>query len=388
MPAAWGRSPFMSAFKPYLKAHTDLPETLLSLSFTFGNLLAAFSVPVFVCLMGKTFSLTKAFRVVYLIFISGFLSFFGAMYGCNTKLFCFMFLVLGYWGLRACGQGLLPTLVCSYGAALYDDKKCAWFASWHISVQVFASFVLYALSACNAFNYWHWVLTAQIGILLLYILCVPRNLLHISSVEIKSRHDFRLVFKQFPFAFVFGMCLMALENFHATGIMFHISNFALEQSVPLEKIFKVFLPITLSTFAFTPMASWLYRYVKLPPMLFLQILSLVFANGILLKLSNDANIWLFAVANGLAWAFNHVLSYVLVSKILPKTQRAIGYSTLIGFGSFCSAIGPFIYSCLFAVFGNYMSVGRFMFVINSAVALWVLYLCRHPNGSVFERKMH
>ena len=123
-------------------------------------------------------------------------------------------------------------------------------------------------------------------------------------------------------------------------------------------------------------------------MLFLQILSLVFANGILLKLSNDVSIWLFAVANGLAWAFNHVLSYVLVSKILPKTQRAIGYSTLIGFGSFCSAIGPFIYSCLFAVFGNYMSVGRFMFVINSAVALWVLYLCRHPNGSVFERKMH
>ncbi len=379
MPAAWGRSPFMSAFKPYLKAHTNLPETLLSLSFTLGNLLAAFSVPVFVCLMGKTFSLTKAFRVVYLIFISGFLSFFGAMYGCNTKLFCFMFLVLGYWGLRGCGQGLLPTLVCSYGAALYDDKKCAWFASWHISVQVFASFVLYILSACNAFDYWHWVLTAQIGILLLYVLCVPRNLIRISSVDVKSPRGFRFVFKQFPFAFVFGMCLMALENFHATGIMFHISNFALEQSVALEKIFKVFLPITLLTLTFTPLASWLYGYIKLPFLLFLQILSLVFANGILLELNTDANIWLFAVANGLAWAFNHVLSYVLVSKILPETQRAIGYSTLIGFGSLCSAVGPFIYSCFFAVFGNYMSVGRFMFVTNSVVALWVLYLCLKPK---------
>ena len=379
MPAAWGRSPFMSAFKPYLKAHTDLPETLLSLSFMLGNLLAAFSVPVFICFMGKTFSLTKAFRAVYLIFISGSLSFFGAMYCCNTKMFCFLFLVLGYWGLRGCGQGLLPTLVCSYGAALYDDKKCAWLASWHISVQVFASLVLYILSACNAFHYWHWVLTAQIGILLLYVLCVPRNLIHIASVEVKSPRGFRFMFKQFPFAFIFGMCLMALENFHATGIMFHISNFALEQSVALEKIFKVFLPITLLTLTFTPLASWLYGYIKLPFLLFLQILSLVFANGILLELNTDANIWLFAVANGLAWAFNHVLSYVLVSKILPETQRAIGYSTLIGFGSLCSAIGPFIYSCLFAVFGNYMSVGRFMFITNSVIALWVLYLCRKPK---------
>ena len=96
----------------------------------------------------------------------------------------------------------------------------------------------YILAACNAFHYWHWVLTAQIGILLLYVLCVPRNLIHIASVDVKSPHGFRLMFKQFPFAFIFGMCLMALENFHATGIMFHISNFALEQSVPLGKIFK------------------------------------------------------------------------------------------------------------------------------------------------------
>ena len=382
MPAAWGRSPFMSAFKPYLKAHIPLSETQLSLAFTVGNLIAASLVPVFVCSLGKNFSLTKAFRRVYIVFILGFLSFFGAMRCYGVTMMCFLFLVLGYCGLRACGQGLLPTLVCSYGAALYDDKKCAWLASWHISVQVFASLVLYILSACNAFNYWHWVLTAQIGILLLYVLCVPRNLIHIASVDVKSPHGFRLMFKQFPFAFIFGMCLMALENFHATGIMFHISNFALEQSVPLEKIFKVFFPITILTLVFTPMASWLYEYIKLPLLLFLQILSLVFANGILLKLSNDVSIWLFAVANGLAWAFNHVLSYVLVSKILPETQRAIGYSTLIGFGSLCSAIGPFIYSCLFAVFGNYMSVGRFMFVTNSVVALWVLYLCRHPKRFV------
>ena len=378
MPAAWGRSPFMSALKPYLKAHVDLTETLFSLSFTLGNIVAAFTVPVFVCFLGKNFSLTKAFRAVYVWFILGFLSFFGAM-GCYGRAGCFIFLVIGYWGVRSCGQGLLPTLICSYGALLYDDKKCAWLSSWHISVQMFGSIVLYVLSAFKAFEWWHRVLWAQIFILLLYVICVPKHLPKLASIEIHSPRKFGLVFKRFPLVFIFGMCLLALENFHATGIMFHISNFASEQSVPLEKIFKIFFPLTIFTLVFTPLASWVYTRTRLSFILFLQILSLVLTNAILLKLNNDINLWLFAVANGLAWAFNHVLSYALVSKILPETQRAIGYSTLIGFGSLCSAIGPFVYSCLFAVFGNYMSVGRFMFVINSAIALWVLYLCLKPK---------
>ncbi|MBR1843713.1 MAG: hypothetical protein IJ793_02475, partial [Opitutales bacterium] len=95
MPAAWGRSPFMSAFKPYLKAHIPLSETQLSLAFTVGNLIAASLVPVFVCSLGKNFSLTKAFRRVYVVFILGFLSFFGAMQCYKVPMVVFLFLVFG-----------------------------------------------------------------------------------------------------------------------------------------------------------------------------------------------------------------------------------------------------------------------------------------------------
>ena len=386
LPAAWGRSPFMSAFKPYLKAHVPLSETWLSFSFTVGNLLAAALVPVFICLLGENFSLTKAFRRVYIIFIFGFLSFFGAMKCDDVPTIVFLFLVLGYCGLRGCGQGLLPTLVSCYGSALYDDKKCAWFASWHSLVQVIGSVVLYILSAYNAFNRWHWVLIGQIGILLLYVLFTPRRLLHISSVDIQSPRAFSFMFKQFPPIFIIGMYLIALESFHATGIMFHISNFAREQSVPLEKIFKAFLPLTILTLIFTPLVSKLYTYVRLHIMLFLLVLSLIFANLFLLKLSNEISIWLFVVFNALAWGFNHVLSYALVSRVLPGTQRAIGYSTLIGFSSLCSAVGPFIYSCLFAFFGSYTTVGRVMFGINILIALWILYLCRYTEWFQAEHR--
>jgi MFS family permease len=175
------------------------------------------------------------------------------------------------------------------------------------------------------------------------------------------------------------MILIAIESFNATGIMFHISNFAQEQSIPIEEIFKAFLPITILTLIFTPLVSKIYQYIRLRVMLFLIVFIQCFVNFFLLKLSNWIFVWLFIIFNSLTWGIHHVLSYTLVSCVLHEKQRAIGYSTLIGFSSLCSAIGPFVYSCLFTFFGSYTAVGHVMLVLNLLIALWILYICRYTK---------
>lgn len=379
MPSVCGRSPFLSALKPYLKGNVDLSETFLSFAFTSGNLLASGIVPILGNFFGNI-CLTNAFRWIYAILLIGLLSFSSAIGMHLCKILTFFLLFLGYTSLRCGGQGLLPSFVKSYSAFLYNDQQCAWLSAWHYTVHLFAGLFLYILSACHAFAYWNWILWCQIGILLLYIVWTPRHLPKIPSVQIHSLSALIHSFRKFPFAFILGMSLIAWQNFHATGILFHLSNFAQEQSVPLEKIFKIFFPISILTFLFTPISSWLYARIRFCWMFFMLMGTVALINGFLLFLKNDFCIGCFIAVIATSWALNHTLSYTLVARILPQTQYSIGYATLAGLVSFGSAIGPFVYSCCSNVLGGYKSVGTMMLWINLAILLWFWWLCKYSKS--------
>lgn len=378
LPSVFGRSPFLSALKPYLKGCVDLSETTLSFAFTSGNLIATGMVSIIGGICGNI-ALTHVFRGIYAILLMGLLSFFVAikmhLHGSVT----FFLLLLGYASLRCAGQGLLPSFVKSYSAFLYNDRQCAWLSAWHYTVHLLAGLFLYILSTCHALEYWDWILLCQIGMLLLYMIGIPRNLPKIPSIQIHSFSTLIHLFGKFPFAFILGMSSIALQNFHATGILFHLSNFAQEQSVPLEKIFKIFFPISIFTFLFTPVSSWLYARIRFRWMFFILMGMVVLSNVFLLFLGKNVCIACFIVVIAAAWALNHVLSYTLVARILPQKQYSIGYAALGGWVGFCSAIGPFIYSCFFKIFGDYNSVGTMMLWINLAILLWSWWLCKYSK---------
>lgn len=371
-PAAWGRSPFLSAFKPYLKTHISLSESLLSLSYTVAGFLSAIIVPYFISSLGKNFKLTHGFRAAYGIYIAGFVMFLVAMHVHNSTLLAFVFLALGYFGLRCCGQNLLPVLSRAYSGAVCTDKQCAYVSGWHSLVQFAGALLLSILSTYNAFNNWSYVIYGQIVVLLFYMIFVPSDLPQTNASQVSFVEVLRYI-RRLPWPFLFGVLIAAFENFHATGIIFHLSDFARENGVALSKIYKIFFYITILTFVLTFVCAWTYSRVSLKWIALGIVINAALFTLCGIGLNNDWCILGLIVTSGLGWAFGHVLAYCLSKRLLLDEQQAIGYATYAAITSICSACGPIVYTSFFNIFGSYIASGTVMVFINSTLILLVAY---------------
>lgn len=374
LPSILGRTPFVSALKPYLKENLGFSDTLFSLAYSLGTLIASLMVPWVICLFGKNFYLKRSFQLTYMVFIFSLLGIFIVV-----KTPCLMWLkfvgLLGvYGGLRLCGQGLLPTLTKTYTASLFDDKICAWIGTFHTTVIVcFAGISLFLLAHWNAFECWNWVIFAQVIMLMGMFLCLPRNLPKITSLHIGSLKNFNFVLSEFPSVFKYGLGIIALQNLQATAVAFHLSDFAREQTIPLSTIYKVFLPISLGELLLNPIIAWVYNHFKSRYLFYIVILNLMLLNFSSLYLGDRMGLTGFILACALGWSCNHILSYSFPAYLLSKEQRTIGYATFTGWSSLCSALGPSVYSCLAYAFGSYQGSCQAMLYLNGSVFTYFFF---------------
>ena len=375
LPSILGRTPFISALNPYLKKNLGLSEALFSFAYSLGTFMASLGVPLVICCLGQNFCLKRSFRIAYGTFIASFIGVF-----LTIKLSCpvfvkFIFLVSIYGGFRLSGQGLLPTLTRTYAASLFDDKCCAWIGMVHTTVIVgCASAILYILARWDAFEQWHWVICVQVMLLVCWLLFLPKNLPRVTSMKIHSLKRFRFVLKDFPLPFKIGLGIIAFQNLQSTAVAFHLSDFAREQQIPLSTIFKVFLPISLSELILNPLMAWLYNHSKKYTLFYSVLLNLMLFNFSITHLDTLWGMTTFIFACALVWSCNHILSYSFPARILSVEQRAIGYATFAGWVSFCSAMGPFVYSSLAHFFGCYGAVSQILLYINGFVLLSVICL--------------
>ena len=372
LPSIFGRTPFVSALKPYLKENLGFSDTLFSLAYSFGTLIASLMVPWVICLFGKNFHLRRSFQVTYTMFILSLLGVF-----LIVKIPCAMWLkftgLLGvYGGLRLCGQGLLPTLTRTYTASLFNDKLCAWIGTLHTTVIVcFAGISLFFLAHCGAFECWNWVILVQVIMLIGLFLYLPKDLPKITSLHIGSLKKFNFVLNKFPPTFKYGLAIIALQNLQATAIAFHLSDFACEQTIPLSTIYKVFLPISLCELLLNPIIAWIYNRWKSKYLFYTVIVNLMLLNFSSLYLGEFIGMIGFVLACALGWSCNHILSYSFPTCVLSKEQRTIGYATLAGWSSLCSALGPLAYSCLAYAFGGYHGSSQAMLCLNGCVFIYI-----------------
>lgn len=370
LPSIFGRTPFISAFKPHLMHTVPLSGTWISFSYTLGTLCASLLVPIVICALGKDFSLRFGFRWAYALLILGLCCFLCALQ-CTAASLCFLFLSLGYVGLRLCCQGLLPTLVKTYVATSHNDRQCAWIATVHTTCVVLVlGLLLYHLAAMDAFLHWSVVLGCQIALLLFFCIHLPARLPQVQSISITSIKNFRLLHRGFPRVFKWGIAVIALQNLQATAMAFHLSDFAQEQAIPLATIFKVFLPISIGELLFNPLVALLYPRCTLRTLFLLVLGNLALVNFSLFHFHASWSIALFIVTSALGWSFNHVLLYSLPARVLPEDQQAIGYATFTAWVNLCSACGPFLYSILAKGGLSYLSIGGCMclFILANAFA--------------------
>ncbi len=374
LPSILGRSPFISALKPFLKAHVTLSEAGFSLAYTLGTLFASFCLPLVICFLGKSFQLRKSFQSVYFIFAVSLLIILGITNKELDSRVSFIFLVIAYWGLRLCGQGLLPALTRTYTASICEDRQCAWVGMLHTTLVVcFGGSVLFVLSKFDLFKFWNCILTCWVITFMMIVVFISHNLPRIQSLQAQSFRKFGLILKNFPSLFKWGVLMIALQNLQATAIAFHLSEFAIEQKIPLAVIFQVFLPIGLLELLFNPLIAWIYSRYRSKQIFLGLIVNLICLNIAIIFLSEPVGKIMFVLTSALGWSFNHILSYSLPAWTLSKEQHAIGYATLGGYVCLFSAIGPFAYSCLATWLGNYTAVNIAMLSINGCIfftSLW------------------
>lgn len=377
LPSAFGRSPFISALKPFLKEHNALSETFFSLTYTLGTLLASFCTPLMICFLGKAFQLRKSLQYVYGIFAISLALILLLVNSQITILFCFILLMMAYFGLRLCGQGLLPALTRTYVASVCEDRQCAWIGTLHTtSLVCFGGIFLFVVSYFDFFKYWNHILTGLIVLFIIFAVKISKHLPQIQSLSTKSFKKFGLILKNFPNMFKWGILMLALHNLQATAIAFHLSDFANEQCIPLTVVFQFFLPIGLLELLFNPLIAWIYGRYRSKFLLMGILVNLIILNVSIVFLTEVIGKFMFILTCALGWSFNHILSYSLPAWTLSKEQHAIGYALLGGYVSLFSAIGPFAYSCLAALGGNYLAANNVMLLINSCILAASTWLIR------------
>ncbi|MDR2768932.1 MAG: MFS transporter [Puniceicoccales bacterium] len=363
-PSILGRTPFISCFKPYLQAKTHLDDAQVSLAYTIGTFLASLFVPYVVCGWKNQFSLRKIFQCMYCLLAGCFLCLIAiTAYPCSIAL-TFLILCGIFTGIRLCGQGGLPLCIRTLTATLYDSKVCTWMASLHTTFLILSvGVVTYLLAHTDALHQWHPIWWGEIIFLILVTLCVPRQLPSMLSCGIKSVCKCAWGLNNLPHQFKWGLLAIALHSFQATAISFHLSDFAVEQSIPLSDIYKLFLPIAILELIFNPICSWVVHKIKVQAVhvFFLILVLLSISISYFSCLSGRCAI---VICCALSWSFNHVLSYSLPPLLLPKEQMPLGFATLIGWTSLCSAIGPYLYSVLASLSHGYMAVNSCMIIIN------------------------
>lgn len=377
LPSAFGRSPFISTLKPFLKEHIALSETFFSLAYTLGTLLASFCLPLVICFLGQSFQLRKSFQYAYLWFSISLVLILVLANSSIVAIFSFILLVIAYLGLRLCGQGLLPALTRTYTASVCEDRRCAWVGTLHTtSVVCFGGFFLFVLAQLDFFKFWNRILVFLVILFVLFAVKMSKFLPQIQSLSAKSFKSFGFVLKNFPGVFNFGVLMIALHNLQATAIAFHLSDFAKEHAIPLTVIFKFFLPIGLLELLFNPLIAWIYGRYRSKFLLMGIVVNLILLNVSIIFLSSTLGKITFVLICALGWSFNHILSYSLPAWSLSKEQHAIGYATLGGYISFFSAMGPFAYSCLATLTGTYLAANNIILLANGCILLASLWLIR------------
>jgi hypothetical protein len=368
-PTILGRTPLISCFKPYLQAKTHLNDAQVSLAYTIGTFLASLLVPYVICNWGNRFSLRKVFQCTYCLLAGCFLCLIAiTTYPCLLTL-TFLMLCGIFTGIRLCGQGGLPLCIRTLTATLYDSKLCAWIASLHTTFLILSvGVVTYLLTHTDALHRWHPIWWGEIICLLLIALCVPRKLPSVLSYGIKSVHTCAWGLRNFPSQFRWGLAVMALHNFQATAISFHLSDFAIEKSIPLSDIYKLFLPIAILELIFNPICSRVIQKIKFNAVHIFSLILVLFSISIL-SFSSLSGRCAIVVFCALGWSFNHVLSYSLPPLLLPKAQVPLGFATLIGWTNLCSAMGPCLYSVLALLSNGYTRATGYIVVVNMLV--WI-----------------
>jgi cyanate permease len=311
--------------------------------------------------------------VVGLISVMDYLSnWFAALLDAPLAWVSFPLILLGYFGVRFSGQGVLTS--ASRNVLLFWFEKRRGLVSGIRGVFVSLGFsiaplVIAMMIATFGWRGALWSMAAAVGILfaLLALILVrdspeacgllPDGAHADDPVDEDVAPDIAATVAQArvdPIFWIHAMGL-AIHALFGTAVTFHIVSIFNEAGRTSEEAFGYFLPSAIVSLSVNLFASWLADFSPLKPFLIIMLCAFSVAAIGLINLQTDTGYWMLVAGFGAGGGLWGVLSNLAFVRYFGRKHLGEISGLNMSITVFASAIGPVLFSVARDFSGNYQS---------------------------------
>ena len=314
-------------------------------------------------------SLVLSLMIVYISFVDSLSTMLG-----GSSLISFFLIMIGYFGVRFFGQGILTS--CSRNVLLLWFVKKRGLVGGIRSVFVSLGFSIAPLFLAGLISLYGWreslwILAALGGfgfslMAFIFIRDNPQSCgMRADGVDSESQEEIQeeaesitlYLVKRNPIFWIYSLSL-SMHALFGTAIVFHIISIFEEAGKGKAEAFSYFIPAAIFSTTSNLIASWAADKINLKPILIIMLLSFCVGSLGFINLEKDWGFWVLAFGFGVGGGLWGVISNLTFIRFFgPKHLGEIsGFSTSLTV--FASAIGPAAFSLGFDYFGNYAAPAK------------------------------
>ena len=330
-------------------------------------------------------SLVLSLMIVYISFVDSLSTMLG-----GSSLISFFLIMIGYFGVRFFGQGILTS--CSRNVLLLWFVKKRGLVGGIRSAFVSLGFSIAPLFLAGLISLYGWreslwILAALGGfgfslMAFIFIRDNPQSCgMRADGVDSESQEEIQeeaesitlYLVKRNPIFWIYSLSL-SMHALFGTAIVFHIISIFEEAGKGKAEAFSYFIPAAIFSTTSNLIASWAADKINLKPILIIMLLSFCVGSLGFINLEKDWGFWVLAFGFGVGGGLWGVISNLTFIRFFgPKHLGEIsGFSTSLTV--FASAIGPAAFSLGFDYFGNYAAPAKICLGFLIILLLFAVFL--------------
>lgn len=402
-----GQTMGMAVFADAFIEVTGLSRTELSFAYMLGTIASA----LFLTRAGRFYdqygarlvlictSLLLGFSVLFISFVDVISHSAGAFLGIDTVGMAFALMVIGYFGVRFSGQGVMTSASRNMLLVWFERKR--GLVSGAQGALVSLGFSLSPLLLALLIDAWEWRLALWWLVLVVgpifAVLCLffvrdrpevcgllvdnqPPQV-DVDSMKSSLKRDFSLT--EVRKNVVFWLYAMGLSThaLFATAVTFHIVAIFAEAGRSREEAFAYFIPQALVTVVTNLGASALADRSRLKPFLLVMLASFTLGAFGLIHLHSQLGYWGLVIGFGVGGGLWGMLANLaFIRHYGPKHLGEVsGLNTALTV--FASAIGPVLFSLAYDLTGTF-TAGSMLVIVGLMPLLAVSAIIKQPLDTV------
>jgi MFS family permease len=316
----------------------------------------------------------------------------------NRTAWAFAVILVGFFGIRFCGQGVLTMVSRNMAMKWFDRHRGLANGVMGVGIALGMSSSPMVFSAFIDGVGWRgaWLgMAAIVGAgfpmiaLLLYrdnpedCGLVPDGSLHEDkhAIEAKLAHrQFTLGEAARTYAFWIFALGLGMFSLYMTALSFHVEDIFRGAGMDKDMAFSIFLPAAVIGVMFQFLVSWLSDYIPLKYLL-LGMCAFMAASMVSLATLSEATRWILIVSNGLFGGIFGVLSAVTWPRFFGRTHLGAISGLFMSILVIASAIGPALYSLARRWSGSYAPASAGCAMVTGVLLVAAIF-ARNPQATI------